>query len=228
MAGWELVPCGVQLRAEVNALAPNRDRSSDGTIGDLAHQGSVSDHNDDEIGNVPIRDADSKHEVHAWDMDRDLREPGLTAEMLVQHVLARCRWGSERRIRYIIFDRRIWSASNGWRQQAYTGSNPHDKHVHFSFSYETAREADRSSWRLEDIAVALTNADKEWLADQIDRAATAAAERVWSTQRDINRVEGKPPYLARLGDVVASIPHEHGSQSTAIGEIRSALDSDGA
>jgi hypothetical protein len=228
MAGWVLVPCGEQLRAEVNALAPNRDKGSDGTIGDTAHQRSTSSHNDDEIGKVPIRDADSKHEVHAWDADRDLREPGLTMEMIVQFLLARCRSGAERRLRYIIFNYRIWSASNGWKQQAYSGSNPHDHHAHFDFSYETAREADRSSWRLEDIPVALTQSDKDWLADRIDRAATAAAQRVWDTERDINRVQGKPPYMAKLGNVLAGVPHEHGSQSSAIADVRTALNSDTA
>jgi hypothetical protein len=41
----------------------------------------------------------------------------------------------EKRLRYLIYERRIWSASNGWRQETYEGSNPHDKHAHFSFRY---------------------------------------------------------------------------------------------
>ncbi|GIE35889.1 hypothetical protein Ait01nite_089340 [Actinoplanes italicus] len=148
---WILVPCLGQLRTDLNRLAPNRDKSSDGTIGDTAHQSRVSDHNDDEVGNVPIRDADSKHEVHAYDADVDLREPGLTMERVVQHIVARCRSGAEKRLRYIIFNRRIWEASNGWRQRAYAGDNPHDKHAHFSSSYETSREADTSSWHLDEL-----------------------------------------------------------------------------
>jgi hypothetical protein len=145
------VPCLGRLRTDLNRLAPNRDKSSDGTIGDTAHQSRVSDHNDDEVGNVPIRDADGKHEVHAYDADVDLREPGLTMEMVVQHIVARCRSGAEKRLRYVIFNRRIWEASNGWRQRAYSGDNPHDKHAHFSSSYETAREADTSSWHLDEL-----------------------------------------------------------------------------
>lgn len=148
---WELVPCLGQLRTDLNRLAPNRDKSSDGTIGDTAHQLSVSDHNDDEVGKVPIRDADSRHEVHAYDADVDLREPGLSMEKVVQHILARCRSGAEKRLRYIIFNRRIWEASNGWRQRTYSGANAHDKHAHFSASYETAREADTSSWHLDEL-----------------------------------------------------------------------------
>jgi hypothetical protein len=149
VASWELVPCLGQLRTELNRIAPNRDRTTDGTIGNAAHQTHVSDHNDDEVGKVPIRDADSKHEVHAIDLDADLRTPDLTMEMVVQRVLARCRSGKEKRLRYIIYNRRIWEASNGWRQRAYVGDSPHTEHVHFSASYETALEASTASWGLD-------------------------------------------------------------------------------
>ncbi len=148
MDNWELVPCLGQFRTELNRIAPNRDKSSDGTIGDRAHQNSVSDHNDDEIGRVPIRDADSKHEVHALDLDTDLRTPGLTMEMVIQHTLSRCRSGKEKRLRYIIYNRRIWEASNGWQQRAYTGDSPHTEHAHLSASYETALEASTAAWEL--------------------------------------------------------------------------------
>lgn len=162
MADWILVPCLVQLRSEFNAIGPKRDRASDGSIGDAAHEDSQSDHNRDETGNVPIRDADKIQEVHAIDVDKD--GPwldGITMEKAVQFILARCRSGAEKRLRYIIFNRRIWSASNGWRQKAYTGANPHDKHAHFSASYTTALEASKASWRLSDLlrkeAPAMTN-----------------------------------------------------------------------
>ena len=79
MASWILVPCLVKLRSEFNAIAPDRDKSSDGSIGDAAHQDSQSDHNPDETGNVPIRDAYKVNEVHAIDVDVDLRVPGLSA-----------------------------------------------------------------------------------------------------------------------------------------------------
>jgi hypothetical protein len=177
-----LVPCLVQLRTDVNGLCPGRDKTTDGWIGNPAHQASVSDHNDDEVGRVPIRDADSKHEVHALDLDVNLRTAGLTMEMIVQHVVSRCRTGAERRLRYVIYNRRIWEASNGWRQRAYSGDSPHTGHAHFSASYDSLHEASTASWRLEDIPVALTDADKKWLADQIDKAATNAAARTWATK----------------------------------------------
>jgi hypothetical protein len=224
MATWLLVPCLGQLRTELNRIAPNRDRSSDGTIGDSAHQNRVSDHNDDEVGRVPIRDADSKHEVHAVDLDTDLREPNLTMEMVVQHVVARCRSGAEKRLRYVIYNRRIWEASNGWKQRSYTGDSPHTEHAHFSASYETKLEASTASWHLEDIPVALTEADKKWLAAQIDKAATSAAERVWKTKWNINFEPGATPYVAEAGSILAHVPGEHARTEAALAEIDGKVD----
>jgi hypothetical protein len=167
---WVLVPCLVRLRAEFNQIAPARDHASDGSIGDAAHRAEVSDHNPDETGSVPIHDADRTNEVHAIDVDDDLRESDLTMEKVVQFLLGRCRSGAERRLRYIIYNRRIWSASSGWVKKAYTGSSPHTEHAHFSASYTTKREAGTASWHLEDIPVALTAADKTWISKQITGA----------------------------------------------------------
>lgn len=182
MASWILIPCLKTLFAEFDRIAPVRDKASDGSVGDTAHQEEVSDHNPDETGRVPIHDADKVNEVHAIDVDDDLNESDLTMEKVVQFLLSRCRTGAEKRLRYIIYNRRIWSASSGWVQKTYTGASPHTEHAHFSASYETAREASTASWHLEDIPVALTAADKTWLADEIDKAATHAAERVWATR----------------------------------------------
>lgn len=189
MASWILVPCLVKLKSEFNAIAPDRDKSSDGSVGDAAHQDSQSDHNPDETGNVPIRDADRVNEVHAIDVDVDLRVPGLRwqkgnfawtgMEAVVQFLLDRCRSGAETRLRYIIFNRRIWSASNSWRQQSYTGRNPHDHHAHFSASYTTIHEASTASWHLEDIPVALTADDKKWIAAEIVKQVQAGLDRVF-------------------------------------------------
>lgn len=144
-----LVPCLVKLRAEFNALAPDRDKASDGWIGDPAHAARTSDHNPDLRGLV-----------HAIDVDVDLRRPGLSMEKVVQLVLARCQDGRERRLRYIIYNRRIWSASNGWRQQAYTGANAHDHHAHFSASHDPAREESTAPWNLEALDMALDATDQ--------------------------------------------------------------------
>ena len=182
MADWVLVACLKKLFAEFDAIAPHRGHASDGSIGDTAHQHEVSDHNPDETGSVPIHDADHVNEVHAIDVDVDLREPGLSMETVVQFLLARCRNRGETRLRYIIYNRRIWEADNGWRQRAYTGASAHTEHAHFSASYDSSREASTASWHLEDIPVALTAADKTWITSTIRSEVAKVAEEVWEYQ----------------------------------------------
>jgi hypothetical protein len=169
MAAPVLVPCLVQLRTELDELNPDRDRSSDGWIGDTAHQQRVSDHNDDEVGAVPIHDADTKHEVHALDADPD----GLPMGDIVAGIVARCRAGKENRLRYVIWDHTIWEASNGWRARPYPGTDPHTGHAHFSASYDSIREADTRPW-LKEIEL-LTDADKKFIEDAFQSALASTA-----------------------------------------------------
>jgi len=171
MASWVLVPSLETLRAEFNTLSPGRDKASDGTIGDPAHADRSSDHNPDETGNTPDEDSDSVNEVHGLDVDDDLKLSNLTMEDCVQKILKRCRKDNsdpdnEPRLKYIIFNKRIWEAPN-WNQQAYTGSNPHDKHAHFSAEYDSQYSQDTSPWGLieesgDDMPSAEEIADAVW------------------------------------------------------------------
>lgn len=148
MASWILVPCLVTLRSEFNALSPGRDKASDGSIGDLAHTQTSSDHNPDETGNTPTEDADSINEVHAIDVDRDLRRSGWTMSKAVEIIVVRHRQGRDDRLQNVIYNRRIWSRSWGWTARSYTGANAHTQHAHFSARYTTAQERDTRPWGL--------------------------------------------------------------------------------
>lgn len=148
MASWTLVPCLTALRDEFNRLAPNRDKKSDGAVGDPAHADRSSDHNPDETGRTPTKDADNDNEVHALDIDDDLRQPGWTMQKAVDIIVDRHRRGLDDRLQNIIYNRQIWSRSWGWNRRVYTGSNPHDKHAHFSSRYTTGEESDRRPWGL--------------------------------------------------------------------------------
>lgn len=119
-----------RLRADFNTIAPNRDKSSDGWIGDEAHKQRISGHNPDETGGGEYEDADNKDEVRSIDVDVDLRTPGLTMQKCIDKILASP--NDLKRLRYIIYNSNIWSKSNGWRRRDYDGSNPHDHHAHFS------------------------------------------------------------------------------------------------
>jgi len=208
MTAAVLIPCGVRLRSDFNLIAPGRDKASDGWIGDTAHQQETSDHNPDETGSVPVHDADKVNEVHAVDVDDDLRQPDLTMEDVVQFLLGRCRSGEERRLRYIIFNRRIWEASNGWRQRTYTGASPHTEHAHFSFSYETALEADTRPWLEGLMDMALTAAEIDDIADRVLVKFRNSLDDLSDSER--NRltavVDAKlAPRFAALGSAVAAL-----------------------
>ena len=55
------------LRAQIDAMAPNRNKSSDGAIGDQSHQTRNSDHNPNADGVVTAMDItnDPEHGVNA-------------------------------------------------------------------------------------------------------------------------------------------------------------------
>lgn len=148
MASWILVPCLVSLRNEFNRLAPRRDKGSDGSIGDAAHSQSSSDHNPDETGRTPYEDADRINEVHAIDVDKDLRLTGWTMDKAVEIIVVRHRSGRDDRLQNVIWNRRIWSRQWGWTARAYTGANAHTHHAHFSARYTTAQESDTRPWGL--------------------------------------------------------------------------------
>jgi hypothetical protein len=177
MASWILVPCLQELRDEYNLLAPSRDKTSDGSIGDQAHASSPSDHNPDETGVTPYEDADSTNEVHAIDVDKDLNRSGWSMTRAVQVIVERHRDGRDDRLQNIIWDGKIWSRSWGWAARVYTGSNPHDKHAHYSARYTTTQENDRSPWGLlEEAGMGVLQADdKAYLASLV--APTVAGVR---------------------------------------------------
>lgn len=162
-----LVPCLVALRADFDETFPEREHGSDGWIGDPAHQSTDSDHNPDERGLV-----------HAIDVTADLG-PGVTMQAVVDHLVGL----RDKRLTYIIFNRRIWSRSADWRPRTYTGKNPHTQHAHVSADDTPGRENDNSSFYLEEIPVALTPEDKKWIAAEIRKVVTGDADptdRVYS------------------------------------------------
>jgi hypothetical protein len=187
---WILVACLVSLRNEFNELAPSRDKSSDGSIGDGAHASSSSDHNPDETGATPYEDADSRNEVHAIDVDEDLRQAGWSMTRAVQIIVTRHREGRDDRLQNVIYERKIYSRSWGWTARTYTGSNPHDKHAHFSARYTTAAESNTRSWGLLEAQEADDRAKNTELENEVmdfwASAARAARNEPDATATDRN------------------------------------------
>jgi hypothetical protein len=120
----KLCKAGQQLRLQVDDSYPDRDRTSDGWIGDTRHQARPSDHNPDAEGIV-----------RAIDIDRDLSgkaKPDLMPDLADQ--LRLCAKRGDTRISYIIFDGRIASSKKAWSWRPYDGSNKHNHHCHISFT----------------------------------------------------------------------------------------------
>ena len=119
-----LCKAGQQLREQVDDSFPDRDRRSDGWIGDVRHSARVSDHNPDEQGIV-----------RAIDIDRDLvgvSKPDLMPDLADQIRL--CAKSGDKRIAYVIFNGKIASAKKSWAWHPYTGVNKHNHHCHVSFT----------------------------------------------------------------------------------------------
>lgn len=121
------------LRTTFNRLYPNRSKLSDGWLGDSAHAARKSDHNPNSAGVVLALDIthDPKHGVdtyHIADLMKDIRDP---------------------RIDYVISNRRIFSSTvDPWTWRPYTGTNPHNKHMHVSVKKDQKHYDDVGAWNL--------------------------------------------------------------------------------
>lgn len=124
---WRLAKSLETLRSQVNEKYPNRNKASDGTIGDAAHAGTISDHNPNSAGVVTA--IDLTHDPATLDGNK-------LAQWLVN--------SGDPRIKYIIWNRRIWQGN--W--QPYYGDNPHDKHLHLSVSSNAASYDNQTKWKL--------------------------------------------------------------------------------
>jgi hypothetical protein len=119
------------LRRQINAAAPNRQRHSDGWIGDAAHRSRKSDHNPNAAGVVLAEDIthDPKGGMDA----------GALAEVL--------RREKDARLDYVIHNKRIFSKAQGWSWRSYSG-HPHTGHVHISFAKDPKLYDDGKDWTI--------------------------------------------------------------------------------
>lgn len=121
------------LRAQINALAPNRSKSSDGLLGNEEHAARKSDHNPNEAGVVT-----------AFDVTHD-PAGGMDGRWLADALVA----SRDRRLKYIIYARQIISSKQQpWIWRPYNGTNAHLKHVHISVDADPALYDDESPWSL--------------------------------------------------------------------------------
>ena len=129
---FTVAPCLLTLRDEINQLAPHRNKASDGTIGDAAHQQRKSDHNPDADG--VVRALDVTHDPAG----------GADMAVLAEHLRSR----QDPRTKYVIFNRRIFSPRNNWAWRPFDGQS-HAHHLHLSVVAD-GRADDPSGWGVRD------------------------------------------------------------------------------
>jgi hypothetical protein len=210
---WHLNPALSRMRAEVNARWPNRDRTSDGTIGDAAHRGRRSDHNPDPDGSVD-----------AWDMDVNGVDVAGIKAAFERHEAAS----------YWIHNDRIALRSEGWRPRSYSYAGPnrnrHTRHVHFNS--RESHENSRKPWGIDVSAKEVWTEDGHianwpwrtdagtnpkiagntaiWVAgDQAHKAAVASAATRLAAEATLAAVRGSAgdtdAILARINEIAEQL-----------------------
>jgi hypothetical protein len=119
-----LSKAGIQLRNQIDDCYGERDRRSDGWIGDAKHAGTKSDHNP----SLP------DYIVRALDVDSDLSSHKSESIYLANQIRLYAKAEKPKRIAYIIHNHKIASPILNWRWRKYSGSNPHTSHIHISFT----------------------------------------------------------------------------------------------
>jgi len=117
-------PAAVAVLRQATAIAPLRMKASDGLLPSNAHlmQSPASDHN---TGLAVDLTHDPKNGIDCEEIFEKLKE--------------------DKRVKYLIFKGRIWSKEKSkLGNRRYTGSNPHNKHLHISI--ESTMATDTSPW----------------------------------------------------------------------------------
>lgn len=114
-------PAAIAVLRQATAISPKRKKAWDGLLPSKAHikQNPNSDHNSG----------------FACDLTNDAAA-GIDCFDIFEH------WKKDKRVKYIIFNGKIWSEEKGERE--YTGANQHKHHIHVSIK-ETSGN-DTSNW----------------------------------------------------------------------------------
>jgi len=117
-------PAAIAVLRQATAIVPLRMKASDGLLPSNAHlmQSPTSDHN---TGYAVDLTHDPKNGIDCAEIFEKLKE--------------------DKRVKYLIFKGKIWSKEKSkLGNRRYTGSNPHNKHLHISIN--STMGADTSPW----------------------------------------------------------------------------------
>lgn len=128
---WYLAESLETFKAQINEKYPNRDKASDGTIGDESHSHTESDHNPNEYG-----------AVCAIDITHD---PNNGPDCMA--LAERIRQANDPRTAYVIWNKQIANPDiENWAWRPYTGKNPHTSHLHHSVRQDKELFDDPALW----------------------------------------------------------------------------------
>lgn len=141
---WRVCKALEHMRAQINVMAPNRNKGSDGGIGDMAHwkKGDASDHN------PWVSEGANKGVVTARDFTHHVAG-GCDCNVLVASLIS----AKDSRIKYIIWNEVIYNSAPvhgkaAWEGRAYTGANKHNKHAHVSVKSAKASYDSTADWNI--------------------------------------------------------------------------------
>lgn len=123
---WHLAPSLVTLRDEINALCPNRDKRTDGTIS--GYPGARSSHNYNSAGVVCALD------ITTGDYDGGISPSQGRA--LAEDIRLRLRDQPRGIPAYVIHNGLIATAGTNWAWDPYGGIDPHTSHIHVSVDWD--------------------------------------------------------------------------------------------
>lgn len=171
----EAPACRAMLN-EATRLWPNRNKASDGILPSAAHtiQNPKSDHERGLAVDV-THDPANGCDVGVWaDQICERRDP---------------------RVRYVIFNRRIWNPTYSTQWRSYSGTNPHTSHMHISIRSD--QRDNTSSWWipvLPDIRPPSGGSFSDWWFDM----------PIFKDQADAERAFIRDCYLRYLGRQIES------------------------
>ena len=138
---WRMAKSLEKLLAQLNEMFPNRSKISDGGIADLRHQKiGTSDHLPNKNGVVTARD---------FTFDANPEDGvGINCQHLADALVK----SRDKRIKYIIWNGRICSSlQSPWTWRKYSGTNPHNHHLHLSVIGDSALCDSVAEWNLDGV-----------------------------------------------------------------------------
>lgn len=180
---WSVTPAMLSQRSAFNTRFPNRRKgvnSSDGFVGDYAHQQSPSSHNPDDTpgSKSEYTDADTKQEVRGSDTDENLNDSEHDMFDVIDAIIATP--NDVKRCKYLIYQDTVWSRNNNWKPAKYNG----DYHNHLHTSGDPVFDDDSSPW------LSILNLGQK----EVPHVATAAETEAHNTHDRVYAILTMEPY----------------------------------